>query len=271
MKNKLIPLLTLVILTLTPSFVHADEVTDPARKKIILDALKTWYYSYGRAGFGGFTCDVHASVIDDLEKGLRESGDSPAVLKLVRSIKTTLTLDRHGEFTIESGKLALSGNEKADQGAQQSLAGLKQSLQGVMNLWRPFVFGAYFAGDESDFKVFDDAGIYTITEPSAEVTMKLSSKFVIEELTVGSGETAVTMHPTFTLTDSGYLVDHVDAKVGAMMNIGLGFTYRKIKGVQLPVAVAEHVEMLEGSGDPNAGTNLDMTVTLSNHTAPRKK
>ena len=25
------------------------------------------------------------------------------------------------------------------------------------------------------------------------------------------------------------------------------------------------------SGDPNAGTNLDMTVTLSNHTAPRKK
>lgn len=271
MYSKLLTLLPLLLLALAPSFAHADEVTDPARKKIILDALKTWYYSYGRAGFGGFTCDVRASVIDDLEKTLREAGDNPAILKLVRSIRTTLTLDRHGEFTIESGKLALSGNEKADNGAQQSVAGLRQSLQGVMNLWRPFVFGAYFAGEESDFKVFDEHGIYTVVSPASEVTMKLNARFVIEELTVGSGETAVTMHPTFTLTDSGFLVDHIDAKVGELMNISLGFTYKKIRGVQLPTSVAEHVEMLQGSGDPNAGTDLDMTVTLANHATPKKK
>jgi hypothetical protein len=267
--NRIASTLLLSLLLLAPA-VHADEVTDPTRKKILLDALKSWYYSYGRTGFAGFTCDVHASVLDDLEKTLGEAGNSPAILKLVRSISTTLTLDRHGEFTIESGKLALSGNKQADDGAQQALAGVKQSLQGVMNLWRPFVFGAYFAGDESEFKVFDDNGAYTFVEPGSDVTMKLNTKFVIEELTVGSGETAVTMHPTFSLTDKGYLIDHIDAKVGGLMNIALGFTYREIRGTKLPVAIDEHVEMIAGSGAPNAGTTVDMTVTLTGHRGAKK-
>jgi hypothetical protein len=267
--NRIASTLLLSLLLLAPA-AHADEVTDPARKKILLDALKSWYYSYGRTGFAGFTCDVHASVLDDLEKTLGEAGNSPAILKLVRSINTILTLDRHGEFTIESGKLALSGNKQADDGAQQALAGVKQSLQGVMNLWRPFVFGAYFAEDQSEFKVFDDNGAYTFVEPGSDVTMKLNTKFVIEEMTVGSGETAVTMRPTFTLTDKGFLVDHIDAKVGGLMNISLGFTYKQIRGVQLPTAIAERVEMVEGSGAPNAGTTLEMTIALTNHVAPKR-
>lgn len=274
MTKRIFPLLALCAVLLLPSVSRADEITDPIRKKVIMSGLKLWYYDLNRFGmFTGFTCDVRASALDDVSRTLKEGlAPNDPIMKLLRSIRTTLNFERTGMFTITTGKLALSGNEQADQGAQQAVAGLKQSLTGVMNLWRPFVFGAYFSGDESDYTIFENEDTYTISAPKNEVVMTVTKKFDITELVVGSGETEVVMRPTFAYIDYTHLVERIEAKAGSLMNITLVFTYGKFKELRLPTAIDETVVMFrtpEGEPRPNGDTTR-MTITLANHKLPKR-
>jgi|GEM_PF-4202701 len=263
----------LLVIGLMPGIIRAEEITDPGRKKLLLDGLKGWYYNLPKAGFAGFTCDVSASVIEQLNDTLA-AGLAPGspIMKLIRSMKTKLSLDRRGDFTITSGNLAFSGNAMADSGAAQAIAGMERSLNGVMGVWRPFVFGAYFSGPESDYRIFQEPNAYTIVSEQNEVTIKLSGTFVINEVTVGSDETQVVMRPTFKLTDNGYLVDHMDLSYNGMMDVSLGFGYRAVKGIQVPVSIDEKVVLRreDGSAAEGAEGNLAMVITLSNHAMKKK-
>ncbi len=270
----LFSLALLLVIGLMPGIVRADEITDPDRKKLMLDALKAWYYNLSKAGFAGFTCDVSASIVEQLNDTLAaDLAPGSPIMKLIRSMKTKLSLDRRGDFTVTSGKLAFSGNAMADSGAAQAIAGVERSLNGVMGVWRPFVFGAYFSGPASGYRIFQEPNAYTIVSEKDEVTIKLSGTFVITEVTVGSEEgTQVVMRPTFKLTDNGYLVEHMDLSYSGMMDISLGFVYRAVRGVQVPVSIDEKVVLRRDDGAPAEGAdgNLAMVITLSNHAMKKK-
>jgi hypothetical protein len=199
-----------VALCVLSHWLVAQETTGKEKTSLLL-AAKARYYNLQSIGVKGFGCDVDVdwNSLFASAAGKEPAADDP-MMKYLQAARLSFTNDLRGKGKVEWALKGVppEGKEKA---ADELRSSLKQTLEGFLQAWTPFLNGDVIPQSPKTLKatptgyVIDDGKENDVSE---EV---LDKDMTVKHLTAKTEALVVEMDSTFTSSPSGLLLTQMDA------------------------------------------------------------
>lgn len=213
----------------------------------LLAKASTMYYSTARAGLNGFACAVRPdwrALFVSANPGTAVS-DNDSRVTLLNSV----TIALHARLQDSSATLdwtppagvAFTSDQTGLLNQMQSAT--KQTLQGFIQFWAPFVNGGVIPGNTSGLTVTHGPSTFTIHAASneADLTEVFSNDLLLEHYDVITGGNAIKLEPTYKATAQGLLVERFLAHIqqlgnppGPAQQMNVGIEYLTVEGFPIP-------------------------------------
>lgn len=239
MRPKLITvLLSVVLFVLTPSIL--GQTTETRDERFIADA-RSAYYNLARQGFAGF----HASIEPDWKVILADSATKDN-LKVFRSLRFSMVVDASGAVTVNHE----FGDEKPF--VKEIHGHLQRLLSSFFGTWAFFMISSPFSGSEVRIERIENGYNVSYRMQSTEVTLSMSSDFLITEARLFDSTSRRTVRPVFQKTPTGFVLlsYHIvfePLSQGNKTTIETTIDYRDLGGMRLPNKI--HIKGMYG-GEP---------------------
>jgi hypothetical protein len=230
---------------------HAQNSTAGQSGSAADDALlakaSAMYYSTAKAGLGGFDCAVHPDWLTTFVKanpGQTIGSDDSRVLLLNR---VAIALHAHlsdGSATLDwtsPAGVALASDETALLNQMQSAT--KQTLEGFIQMWTPFVNGEVIPGNTNGLTVTHASTSFTLHSAAngTDVTEVFSNDLLLEHYDLIMIGTSIKFEPMYKATPQGLLVERFLAYIqkagdpsAPIQEMHVGIEYQTIEGFPIP-------------------------------------
>jgi hypothetical protein len=202
----------------------------------IVSQARSAYYSLASKEFKGF----NATIEPNWEVILAQTA-TPSTLKVFRAVQFSMVVDANGAVTVTHEIGADAAKPDLQPTVNRIHYDVQRLVTGFFNTWRIFVVGSPFPQSASEAKIENAGKQYRVsyTTQSGDVTIALTSDWLITEWTVNGPTLKRTVKPQFQQTADGLLLTGyhgVSESAGAGTKTTLDFKieYQDLRGMKVP-------------------------------------
>ena len=261
------PLLALLVITLAPAL-RAQEITDARQRRWTIGRIASAYYDLRAHGLISAECDVHPSIVEDLDTLLRGRGvRKEQARRALRAVTPRLHIEPGEKPWIVTSGSARTGDAALDSVVDRSLAWASGLLVAGVDAWRTFADGGLSARNspaDTGCTIFVEGSGLRVR--SARVEMTLDSAFRVNSYTttLPNGGAIVSV-PRFDSTSEGLVLRSIEASVpGAGVTSRVTVEVMETDGVLLPsriVAFTARRSPLASGNGASGGTTITFLLT----------
>jgi hypothetical protein len=235
----------LLILCVYPFSAQAQNQIDKAA--IIKQATRS-YYGVRASGLVEF----QARVTPNWEVAVKDIGSKPEALKLLNSLKFSMSFDVDNAIKVNQEMGVPAPNEQVAAGFKQIHSGIEQIIKGFFDTWNLFMLNTPFPEADGSYELRDSTSGYFINykEGKADVSVEMNKEFTVTLVKVVSAEFDSSIWPKFTRSDrglvlTGYSAKYLPAKGAGKVDLDIQIEYQDVQGLRLPQRLRMH-SVLDG-------------------------
>jgi hypothetical protein len=235
----------LLILCACPFIAQAQNQIDKAA--IIRQASRS-YYGVRASGLVEF----QARVTPTWEVAIKDIGSNPEGLKLLNSLKFSLSFVVDKAVEVNQEMSVPAPNEQVAAGFKQIRAGMQQLLSGFFDTWDLFMLNSPFPQADGSYELTDSISGYLVNykDGKADISVEMNKDLTVTLVKVISPEFEGSIWPKFTRTDkglvlTGYSANYLPAKGPGKVDLDIQIEYQDVQGLRLPQRLRMH-SVLDG-------------------------
>jgi len=229
-----------------PVEVQAGSVLQGPEKNEIISRAAQAYYSLKSDGLTEFHCQAEPDW-DSMLKTMKPPPTDPDQLTpLLKQLRFEVAVGPDGGAIVSHHSDAAPPSQQMAERLRRVTGGVDQVLTGFFQVWAPFPFGTFFPASGQPTQIEEAGEQYRLTQKQgdADSAVVLTRDFEVTEISVITPKLAATLHPHFTRSEKGYLLNAVYAtyKVEAnQSNLTMKVEYQNVEGFTLPETLSASV------------------------------
>ncbi len=220
----------------------AREITDPARKRELVERARALYFRYPKVGFKGVDCDIAIPLLDRLDSLIALSSAGGARDVVPGRARFAVSILADGGWTLQVMQMEpLGGSDVIGKGRLGVLEACKRMLDGYLRMSRGFLFEDMFEQMGRGYKIFEENGGYRIAleERGQTSEMLLTKQLVLTSVSIRYGGKAMVMGLGYITTGRGLLLNQLSVDGAELTpSFDLEIEYQTIGGMMVPGKLA---------------------------------